>query len=145
MLGGSPCFKNWWLLLLLNWYCFRAKASWRIPKCCWYHLSNKTLELCCFEKTDNQNDSGLLFYFNISSYILLTTFLAANSFRHLLLAKVECTLQYWSKINKLNTYIKKNINIEWLWWMRWDMQLCIQLFKNKSIVLDKIVQRIVKC
>ena len=38
---------------------YRAQASWRIPKCCWYHLSNKTLELCCFE-TDNQNDSGLL-------------------------------------------------------------------------------------
>ena len=37
---------------------YRAQASWRIPKCCWYHLSNKTLELCCFE-TDNQNDSGL--------------------------------------------------------------------------------------
>ena len=36
-----------------------AQASWRIPKCCWYHLSNKTLELCCSE-TDNQNDSGLL-------------------------------------------------------------------------------------
>ena len=36
-----------------------AQASWRIPKCCRNHLSNKTLELYCFE-TDNQNNSGLL-------------------------------------------------------------------------------------
>ena len=42
-----------------NLVCRIANHGHKQVECCWNHLSNKTLELCCFE-TDNQNDSGLL-------------------------------------------------------------------------------------
>ena len=42
-----------------NLVCRIANHGPKQVECCWNHLSNKTLELCCFE-TDNQNDSGLL-------------------------------------------------------------------------------------